>query len=200
MNYLAHALLAAPDDDCMFGSLIADFLRGRIDPALARGVRVGVALHRAVDVFTDTHAQVAAARRLFEPPYRRYAGILLDVWFDHLLARDWPRYGVDTLHGFSRRVRALLVRRDAELPAPMRGFVRYLLTHDLPERYREAEMIAEVLRGMSTRLSRANPLAAALPELQRNAEALERRFAAFFPELLAYARAERERLEAILPG
>ncbi|MET0226353.1 MAG: hypothetical protein ABW187_07940, partial [Dokdonella sp.] len=111
LNHLAHALLAAPDDDCMLGSLIADFLRGAIDPAMARGVRIGVALHRAVDVYTDAHPEVVAARARFEPPYRRYAGILLDMWFDHLLAREWERYGVGSLHAFSQRVQQLLSRR-----------------------------------------------------------------------------------------
>ncbi len=199
MNHLAHALLSMPDEDVMLGGLIADFLRGRVDPALPRGVRLGVALHRAVDVYTDAHPQVVAARARFEPPYRRYAGILLDIWFDHRLAREWATYGTGTLHEFSARVRELLVRRDAELPGNMRGFVRYLLAHDLPERYGETAMIGEVLRGMSTRLSRANPLAEALPVLQDDAAALERHFAAFFPQLQAHARAERERLGASLP-
>lgn len=88
----------------MLGSLIADFLRGAIDPAMARGVRIGVALHRAVDVYTDAHPQVVAARARFAPPYRRYAGILLDMWFDHLLAREWERHGDGSLHDFSQRV------------------------------------------------------------------------------------------------
>lgn len=198
VNHLAHALLSGPDDDVVFGGLIADFLRGRVDPSLPRGVRLGIALHRAVDVYTDSHAEVAAARARFEPPYRRYAGILLDIWFDHLLARDWARYGIGTLHEFSGRVRELLVRRDAQLPEAMRRFVRYLLDNDLPERYREPPMIAQVLRGMSARLSRANPLAEALPVLQHDAAALERHFEAFFPQLLDHARAQRERLDATL--
>jgi len=79
----------------MLGSLIGDFVRGRIDPALPPKVRAGIALHRAIDAYTDAHADVAAARALFEPPFRRYAGILLDMWFDHLLARQWARFGED---------------------------------------------------------------------------------------------------------
>ncbi|MEO7758539.1 MAG: ACP phosphodiesterase, partial [Dokdonella sp.] len=124
MNHLAHALLAAPNDDFMFGSLIADFLRGTIDPQLQRGVRIGIALHRAVDRYTDAHTQVVAARALFEPPYRRYAGILLDVWFDHLLARDWHNYADGSLTTFSREVQDLLAARTAELPPRMHGFAR----------------------------------------------------------------------------
>ncbi len=196
MNHLAHALLAAPDEDLVFGGLIADFVRGAVDPALPRGVRLGIALHRSIDVFTDAHADVAAARALFEPPYRRYAGILLDVWFDHLLARGWERLGTGSLHAFSRDVQALLARREAEAPVEMHGFVRYLRAHDLPERYRDLDMIGDVLRGLSGRLSRANPIGTALPVIERNAGAIERRFEAFFPDLQAHARAERTRLVA----
>jgi acyl carrier protein phosphodiesterase len=194
LNHLAHAWLAAPDDDLMLGGLIADFLRGALDPELARGVRAGVLLHRSVDTYTDAHPQVVAARALFEPPYRRYAGILLDVWFDHLLARDWTRYGEGWLPAFSQSVQNLLTRRAAELPPRMHAFVRYLLAHDLPQRYREPRMIADVLHGLSSRLSRANPLAAALPVIEERADAIERHFAAFFPDLMAHARAERARL------
>ena len=197
MNHLAHALLAAPDEDLMLGGLIADFVRGHVDPRLPRGVRHGIALHRSIDVFTDAHADVVAARALFEPPFRRYAGILLDVWFDHRLARQWDRFGTGSLHAFSHEVQALLVRRQAEVPAEMHGFVRYLLAHDLPGRYRERDAIEHALRGIATRLSRANPLAGAMPVLECHAAAIEPHFTAFFPQLAAHARAERERLDAM---
>jgi acyl carrier protein phosphodiesterase len=201
MNHLAHALLAAPDADCMFGSLIADFLRGRVDPALAPDVRAGIALHRAVDAFTDAHAEVAAARALFAPPYRRYAGILLDVWFDHLLARDWQRHvGTPSLAAFSRTVRDLLAARAAERPPRMAGFAAYLEANGLPERYREPAMIDAVLHGLGRRLSRANPVAGALPVLQALAAPLQRHFEAFLPDLAAHAARERARLAVAPPG
>jgi acyl carrier protein phosphodiesterase len=196
MNLLAHALLAGADDDVRFGSLIGDFVRGPIDPALAPGVRAGIVLHRRVDARTDAHPRVVAARALFEPPFRRYAGILLDVWFDHRLAREWSRYGDGgNLEAFSDRVRALLEARTAQLPPRMRRFAAYLHANGLPAAYRDEAAIARALDGLSTRLSRSNPLAAALPELQQRADALADAFADFFPQLAAYARAERERLE-----
>ena len=188
MNHLAHALLGAADADVMFGSLIADFLRGATDPALLRGVRIGIALHRTVDRYTDAHPRVVAARRLFEPPLRRYAGITLDVWFDHLLARDWAQYADGSLHTFSQRVQDLIDRRGEELPSHMRGFARYLRDHDLPEAYRETSAVTASLEGLSRRLSRANPLATTLPIVQRHAIALDHTFAAFFPELVTHAR------------
>lgn len=193
MNLLAHALLAGADDDVRFGSLIGDFVRGGIDPALAAGVRAGIALHRGVDAYTDAHPRVVDARARFAPPFRRYAGILLDVWFDHLLARDWPRWGEGALITFSHDVRALLERRTHEVPARMHRFVGYLHRNDLPTRYRERAMIADVFDGLSQRLSRENPLARALPVVEAQADALEGDFAAFFPDLLAYAERERAR-------
>jgi acyl carrier protein phosphodiesterase len=193
MNLLAHALLAAPDSELMFGGLIGDFVRGRIDAGLPSRVRAGVALHRAIDVYTDAHPETSRARALFVPPLRRYAGILLDVWFDHLLARDWPTYGEGTLDDFSRRVRGTLDDYRDLVPERMRGFVAYLRANDLPAAYRDEAMIGDVLRGMSRRLSRENPLGEALPSLVALHAPVARHFHAFFPQLQAFAASERDR-------
>jgi len=194
MNLLAHALLAAPDAELVLGSLIGDFVRGRIDPTLPPKIRAGIALHRAVDAYTDSHDEIVAARRLFAPPFRRYAGILIDVWFDHLLARQWARFGEGDLVDFSGRVRALLDTNSEFVPARMRSFVAYLHAHDLPAEYRHTAVIGDVLRGMSQRLSRANPLGEGLPVLVALHAPLQERFDAFFPELRNFAAVERTRL------
>jgi acyl carrier protein phosphodiesterase len=194
VNLLAHALLAAPDADLMLGSLIGDFVRGRIDPALRPKVRAGIALHRAIDAYTDAHEEIAAMRARFAPPFRRYAGILIDVWFDHLLARQWPRYGEGELDDFSERVRALLDANADVVPERMRRFVAYLHRHDLPAAYRHTSVIGDVLRGMSERLIRANPLDEALPVLVAKHGALQQCFDVFFPDLRNFAAVERIRL------
>ncbi|HEV7490838.1 MAG TPA: ACP phosphodiesterase [Rhodanobacteraceae bacterium] len=193
MNILAHALLAAPDDDRIFGSLIGDFVRGAIDPALPSGVREGIVLHRAIDTYTDAHPEIAAARPLFEPPFRRYAGIMLDMWFDHLLAREWRHYGDGALDDFSRRVRSLLDSRRTLVPARMHGFVAYLHAHDLPAAYRDTPVIGEALGGISSRLTRPNPLRDALPVLVALDAELQARFDRFFPQLHAFARMQIDR-------
>jgi acyl carrier protein phosphodiesterase len=195
VNHLAHALLAAPGEDRILGSLVADFLRGGIDPALPSGVREGIALHRSVDTWTDAHPEVVAARALFEPPYRRYAGILVDIWFDHLLARDWPRHAAGALPDFSRRVQALLRERAADLPPRMHGFARYLQANDLPAAYARRTVIGSVFEGVSQRLSRPNPVGSALPAIQAVAAPLQRHFELFFPALVQHAAGERERLQ-----
>ncbi|MEO7433342.1 MAG: ACP phosphodiesterase [Dokdonella sp.] len=198
MNHLAHAWLAMPDDDIVLGGLMADFLRGAVDPQLPRGVRIGIALHRAIDGYTDAHPQVVAARRLFEPPYRRYAGILIDVWFDHLLARRWTRHADGSVASFSQHVQRLLAARDVELPPRLQDFARYMRRHDLPAAYQDVETIDRVFNGLSHRLSRENPLATARPVLAAQSDALEHAFAQFFPQLAAFSAGEVARIEARL--
>ena len=192
MNHLAHALLAAPDEDLMFGGLIADFLRGALDPALPSRVREGVRLHRAIDRTTDSHPEVAAARALFEPPLRRYAGVVLDLWFDHLLARDWDRYGVGALGDFSRTVQRLIADRQAQAPPRMQGFLRYMKANDLPRAYGDRAMIERVFADLSQRIGRENPLGDALAQIAPREAAIQRHFDAFMPDLMAWA--ERERM------
>jgi acyl carrier protein phosphodiesterase len=194
MNLLAHALLASPDAELMLGSVVGDFVRGRIDPALPPKVRAGIALHRAIDGYTDAHADVASARALFEPPFRRYAGIMLDMWFDHLLARQWSRFGEDDLEAFSGRVRDVLAINAELVPERMRRFVAYLEANDLPAAYRDTAAIGNALRGMSRRLTRANPLGDALPVLVALHAPLQQCFEAFFPALRNFADVERIRL------
>lgn len=194
MNVLAHALLASPDAELMLGSVIGDFVRGRIDPALPPNVGAGIALHRTIDAYTDSHPDVAAARALFAPPFRRYAGILLDVWFDHLLARQWARFGEGDLDAFSDRVRDLLAINAALVPGRMRGFVAYLEANRLPAGYRDTAMIGQALRGMARRLTRENPLGEALPVLVALHAPLQRCFEAFLPDLRNFAAVERIRL------
>lgn len=187
MNILAHALLAGSNDDVIVGSLLGDFVHGPVPTSLAPQVELGVRLHRAVDSYTDRHAQVAALRARFEPPFRRYAGILLDIWFDHLLAQHFAHWSRVPLHDYSTRLRMLLHSREAELPAEMRRFLAYMDLNDLPAGYAQPATIERAIRGVGTRLSRANPLDQSMPVLQAQAPELQRGFEAFFPELLAFA-------------
>jgi acyl carrier protein phosphodiesterase len=188
VNYLAHTLLADHDADLEVGGILGDFVRGRPDPSLPEQLRAGIGLHRAIDSFTDAHAEVRAARGLFERPWRRYAGILLDVWFDHCLARDFALWSNMPLKAFSERLRERLAARAVLLPAPMRQFAAYMGRHDLPAAYADPQVISQVLAGIGTRLSRPNPLHRALPVLRARDAELTRCFEAFFPQLQAFAR------------
>jgi len=191
MNHLAHALLAGNDPDYVLGGMLGDFVHGPVPTSWRPGVQAGLRLHRAIDVYTDSHPVVVALRNHFQPPYRRYAGIVIDVWFDHLLARDFGRWCAQPLPAFSQALRELLAQHGNELPEDLLRFSLYMERFDLPLAYRERATIARVLGGISNRLSRANPLATAIEEAQRLETELAAAFEGFFPELLRFAEAQR---------
>lgn len=194
VNHLAHALLADPGGpEFALGSSMGDFLHGHPDPAWPRQRRAGLQFHRAIDRFTDAHPEVVAARRAFQPPLRRYAGIVLDVWFDYLLVHAWRRFDAEPLETFAQRWLALLDQRADDLPPAERRFVGFMHAHDLPIAYGDPATIGEVMHGLAKRLSRPSPIADALPALEARADTLQQHFEAFFPDLMARARELRAR-------
>lgn len=195
MNHLAHALLAGDDEALVLGGMLGDFVRGAVPDTLPLRVQHGVRLHRAIDRHTDDHPIVHGLRSGFEPPFRRYAGILIDVWFDHLLARDFARWSETALPDFTTRLDGLLRTHADALPPDLQRFAAYMRRNDLPTRYGDRGMIARVYAGIGSRLQRANPLAEAMPAMIEREAELQRGFDAFFPELRAFARGFRESAE-----
>jgi acyl carrier protein phosphodiesterase len=159
MNYLAHLILAGDDEGLRLGAFLGDFVRGRqaladYPPQVARGIL----LHRHIDAFTDSMPAVAALRAWFPPPFRRYGGIIIDLAFDHELARRWETYSGKTPAAFDREVRDLLARHDEMVPDRLRRFMAYADRRGLFAAYRDPAEIMHSLSGIGRRLSRPNPL------------------------------------------
>jgi acyl carrier protein phosphodiesterase len=187
VNVLAHALLAGHDAGLRLGGVMGDFVRGTPDESLPARVRDGIYLHRAIDGYTDTHPLVRNAREAMPPPFRRYAGIFLDVWFDHCLARDFTRYCATPLHVFSDDLRAELHAAEPLLPDGLKRFLSYMDANDLPAGYANVDRVAAALGGLSRRLSRANPVGESVPLLLEHDAMLRETFAEFFPQLQSFA-------------
>lgn len=186
MNYLAHLYLAEDEPESLIGSLMGDFAKGRIDEALAPGIRWGIVVHRRVDVFTDAHAIVGRSKRRLRPEFRRYGGILVDLYFDHFLALQWSRYSDVPLGDFSQRVYRILEDHRKNLPPRMQRGVSYMIDNDLLLSYREIDGIRRALIGIEGRLKRQSRLREAVSDLEHNYPFLEADFAGFFPELIDY--------------
>lgn len=136
MNYLAHTWLARHSDDAILGGLLGDFVHGQV--ALLdwpQEVRQEILLHRRIDRFTDTHPAVTAVRADFGG-LRRYAGIVLDVYFDHLLARDWSRWNDTPLPAFTDRVYGVLDEHHEQLPARLKRIAPHMAAEDWLGNYR----------------------------------------------------------------
>lgn len=198
MNHLAHALLAdAGDIEFALGSAAGDFCHGHPDVAWPRARQAGLRFHRAIDRYTDAHPEVVAARCCFQPPMRRYAGIVLDVWFDHLLVLDWHRYAAGESPGqFSERWLTMLEAHAVELPASQRAFLTWMRSHGLPVAYADETTLDLVFHALARRLSHPSPIGAALPALHARADVVQAHFDAFFPDLAAHARGLCQRMLA----
>lgn len=159
MNFLAHLILAGDDEDLRLGAMLGDFVRGK--EALGTfgpGIRSGIMLHRHIDSFTDSLPSVEALRKELQPPFRRYAGIIIDLAFDHELVMRWEDYSTGTVQEFDRGVRDLLARHDSVLPARLKVFMRYADQRGLFAAYRDESEILYSLAGIGRRLSHVNPL------------------------------------------
>ena len=184
MNFLAHLCLANGDSGLMLGGLLGDFIRGRRALRNFPGpIRQGIVLHRYIDRRTDHSPTVKMLRRGFPREFRRYAGIIIDLAFDHELAVNWWRYMPGSLERFDVEVRDLLRDNTGLVPEGLGNFMDYADRHGLFSAYREEDVILFALAGMGTRLTRPNPLhrvAEIWPEL---APEFKMAFRQFFPEI-----------------
>lgn len=193
MNWLAHLRLAPPTPLLRLGNLCGDFVRGVDVAALHPDLQRGIALHRAIDAFVDAHPVVRAARARLQPPFRRFAGVLVDVYCDHFLARDWARHGPGgALAGFLGAVQAELQDHHALLPAALQRVAPQFSPAGWLAGYDSLAGIAHVLGLMARRVARSSPLAAGAEPLREHYAAFDADFAALWPELTAFAAARAD--------
>lgn len=183
MNFLAHLALSPDDEDALLGSLLGDFVKGPLGDRYPGPLGAAIVLHRRVDAFTDAHPRVVASRARVGPAHRRYAGIMIDLYYDHFLARRWDDYHDEPLAQFSARVYALLERRRAELPEGLQFIAPRMAARDWFGSYAEVDNIGRALEGIGRRLRRGNGLMGADADLRRDYAGFEADFAAFYPEV-----------------
>ena len=182
MNYLAHLHLGGGRPAQLLGSLYGDFVKGPLAGRWATEIEAGIRLHRRIDVFTDAHPQVVAARARFPAARRRYAGILIDLFFDHCLARHWTQFAEQPLDHFTHRVYQVLAS-EPQLPERLARIAPRMAEQDWLGSYRSFEVLEQVLAGMQRRLSRPEGLDGALDELADLYEPLCEDFLLFYPQL-----------------
>jgi len=184
MNFLAHLCLASGDSDLMLGGFLGDFVRGRWAlRAYPERVRQGIMLHRYIDRRTDHSTVVKQLRPKFPREFRRYSGIIIDLAFDHELARNWWRYMPQSLERFDLETRDLLREKAPLVPAGLTKFMQYADRHGLFTAYRDVDVILYALAGIGTRLTRSNPLhrvAEIWPQLEGD---FRTSFREFFPQI-----------------
>lgn len=201
MNYLAHLYLSEDSDAALVGNIMGDFVKGRPEQLrLPDTILRGIILHRRVDSFTDRHPVFVSSRSRLDRPYRRFAGIIVDLAYDHFLARYWHLYSDESLDTFAARAYGALAAYHNTLPPRLQHIAPLMREQDWLTAYRELENVERSLAGIARRLSRPTPLHQAGPQLRAHYEALEQDFHAFMPQLRQFAETERERLAGEAPA
>lgn len=188
MNWLAHLYLSEPETEFRLGNLLADQVRGpdrtRMSPTFLRGV----ACHQVIDAFAESHPVVKRSRQRIGPEQRRFSGILVDVFYDHFLARNWAEYSTTPLPQFTHGAYADFTPHISTLPEEARITLERIIEHDWLTSYREIAGIEDVLERLSgrltERLNRPMALHSAVKDLQTHYGEFEADFQEFFPKLM----------------
>jgi len=152
VNYLAHIYLSRDHQEELLGNFIADAVKGRQFYDYPEAVKQGILLHRFIDDYTDTHPIVLETKILFRPIYHKLSPILVDILYDHFLAKNWLYYHEVPLRQFVDQAYNFLEQRKAEMPERIKAMLPYMIEHDWLFNYQYKEGIERTLLGMSKRV------------------------------------------------
>ena len=206
MNWLAHVYLSEPDAAFRVGNLLPDWLPPQQLTGLPEDFQRGIAQHRRIDVFTDSHPMVRRSIQRFAPPFRRFGAVLTDVFYDHFLAMDWAKHslGAPPLTDFVQEFYASVEPIRSSIPAEAWEVLEHMRAADWLGSYAETEGIELTLWRMSQRLRRPFALDAAVEVLEAQYDDFREDFEIFFPELVtsldAHSTAVAIEPRSILPG
>jgi len=186
MNFLAHIYLSGEDEKLMVGNFIGDYVKGKNYENYPSPIREGIILHRQVDSFTDSHPNFRNAKKLLVEEFGLYSGIVIDLFYDYFLAKNWNNYSDTTLKSFSRRTHAVLLSNFFYLPKRVQGFLPFLIKNRRLESYATISGIYKSLDTMSRYTSFPDKAEIAKRILVKNLHILEENFIAFFPEIIGF--------------
>jgi acyl carrier protein phosphodiesterase len=184
MNFLAHLYLSDGTPGGIIGNLFGDFVKGREVDALHPEVQVGVRRHRLIDRLTDNHPVFSVSKYRLAPKWGRYSPIIVDVFYDHVLARTWDTYSPESLRDYLDRHHALLRANHHLMTEDMRTISERVINDDRLMSYREIAGIRFALERITVRLKRCPlQLGDAADDLAVRYDEFAEDFAEFFPEL-----------------
>jgi len=180
MNYLAHAFLSNNNKNLLVGNFIADHLRGNNFSNYSEEIIEGIYLHRKIDSFTDAHPEFKKSKRVFYNGFERYSGVLVDIYFDHLLAKNFGTYSKVPLEIFSKNVYDVYTSYQSLLPNTSSGFLEYVIRNNIYHEYSKIEGIERVLYHLSHRIKHKVNLDGSVKLFKSHEAALQANFIVFF--------------------
>ena len=186
MNYLAHIFLSGNDDEIIIGNFIGDYVKGKDYNLFPPSIKRGILLHRRIDAYTDKHKIVHQSKSYFTPKYHKYAGIIIDILYDHFLAVNWDRYSPQSLDELKENLFDCLKYNYNILPERVQFFMPSFIKNDWIEIYRSVEGIINVLTRMSMRTTLPDYTEFAREVLRKYYVQLQSEFLTYFPDIIRY--------------
>ncbi|MCI5081641.1 MAG: ACP phosphodiesterase [Saprospiraceae bacterium] len=186
MNFLAHLFLSCQDEELMIGNFIADFIRNREVGAYSKGVQQGIRLHRAIDTYTDNHPIVLEGVRRLRKDHSKYAPVVIDVYYDYLLANNWQKYSDESLEVFTARVYEQLMGQLERMPPILQKRLPLMVADNWLVQYGKLAGLSYTFSRMKSRVSKPEMLDAAPDSLMKDLQKYESEFIAFFPDIQQY--------------
>ncbi|MGS4344155.1 ACP phosphodiesterase [Myroides odoratus] len=183
MNFLAHVYLSGQDEAKALGNFIADSVRGKQYLDFPRSIQHGILLHREIDTYTDNHPLWRKDKKLIVPVYNHYAAVIIDMYYDHFLAKNWALYHDLPLAQYAANFYASLERNFDLLPSKIQNFLSIMIRENWFMCYETIEGLGYILSQMDRRTKGISKMTQATKELVEHYDELERDFTKFFKEL-----------------
>lgn len=188
MNFLAHIYLSFEDDEITIGNFIADSIRGNKYKHLPKKIQKGITLHRHIDTFTDAHKTVRKSTKKLHENYGHYSGVIVDIFYDHFLAKNWNNYSDTPLDEFVEKFYDLLEDNYLILPENTKRMMPYMIADNWILSYASLTGISKVLDGMNRRTKNKSKMNFAIVDLKEHYNEFEDEFTSFFEELTTFAK------------
>ena len=186
MNFLAHIYLSGDNDLIKIGNFMADRIRGKQYENYPLEIQKGIILHRAIDTFTDAHPIFRQSTKRLHNNYHHYAGVIVDILYDHFLAKNWNKYSDEKLEEFVARFYQSLHDNYSILTERTIGMMPYMIEHNWLVSYQTIEGINRILTQMDQRTKNESKMRFATNELSEFYSEFEEEFTNFFQELILF--------------
>ena len=198
MNFLAHLYLSRNNTNIMIGNFIADHIQGNKYEGFSAEIQQGIFLHREIDTFTDAHEVVRKSKRRLHERYRHYDGVIIDIFYDYFLAKNWASYSEIPLELFTKSVSNLLDEVKLDLPIKSQQFINYMIEYNILFNYQYKDGIEKVLNGMNKRTKGKSQMNLAIEDLQCLEAEFEADFTLFFKELIAHTNQKLKKIDTTI--
>jgi len=188
MNFLAHLYLSKDNQNIMIGNFIADAIKGNKYKHFTNEIQKGIILHRHIDTFTDQHPIVRKSKRRLNKRYGHYAGVIIDLFYDHFLAKNWSNYCKIPLDIYSQNFYALLQENYDLLPDKTKQMLPYLKQYNWLYNYQFLDGMQQVLEGMNRRTKMKSQMHLSIEDLKEHYQDFENDFTLFFKDLITFTK------------